>query len=252
MTDTARSNRLSRVLLGAMALPLALGLAACNKGGESATKADIPAGPIAPPAGKQWPDIVAANAEGGLLVGNPNAPIKLVEYASLSCPHCAKLAQDGMATLMEKYIKSGRVSLEFRSFAIHPQDIPLTVLARCGGDEAYIGLVEQVFGNFDAMNERFTKGIEAANAAQKLPPEQRYAALSEALGYTEFFSARGLPVDQQKKCLANLPALAEVAKHSENYSAAGINSTPTLFINGNKVDGAEWQALEAALKAAGA
>jgi protein-disulfide isomerase len=208
---------------------------------------------VAAPAGKQWMDVIAKTADGdGIIVGNPNAPIKMVEYGSLSCPHCAKLAQDGMGPLTTNYIASGKVSLEFRSFAIHPQDIPLTVLARCAGDEAYFGLIEQIYTNFDAMNGQTQAQFEQANSAMKLPVAQRYPAMADALGYTAFFTARGLPEAQQRQCLADLPRAEAVAKASQVISDKGISSTPTVFINDAKVEGAEWKNVEAALKAAGA
>lgn len=245
----------SRPALYALAaLPLALGLAACNKGGDaSAPAANGAVAAVAPPAGKAWTDIVAKTEDGaGVVVGNPKAAIKLVEYGSLSCPHCAKLSQEATPPLNAKYIGTGKVSYEFRSFAIHPQDIPLTVLARCGATDTFFGLIEQIYANFDALSAATEKGIDKAKSAQGLPPAQRYIALADALGYTDFFSARGLPVDEQKKCLANLSAAEAVAKESEAISAKGIDSTPTVFVNGTKVGGTEWKEIEAALKAAGA
>lgn len=253
---TMLSSR-KRALTLAAILPLAMGVAACKKADTNATSSTpTVAAPTTPPAGKQWSDVIVPTAEGGLVMGNPNAPIKLVEYGSLSCPHCAKLAQDGMEKIVGTYVKSGKVSYEFRSFAIHPQDVPLTVLVRCAPTEATFGLIEQVYANFDAMEKRSETGFPAAQAAQNQPPAQRMITIADALGYTEFFSARGLSVDQQHKCLADTAAAAKVAKESENIGNKGIESTPTVFINGAKVDGtsekSEWIAVEKALKNAGA
>lgn len=249
---TKLSLPFARPLLVAAGVSLVLGLAACKKSDGTAASSG-PAAAVAPPAGKAWSDIVNKTADGaGVVMGNPNAPVKIVEYGSLSCPHCAKLAQDGMATITGTYVASGKVSYEFRSFAIHPQDIPLTVLVSCGAPDTFFGLVEQVYTNFDAMNAGVDKGLDKAKAAMNLPAAQRYPALSDALGYTEFFSSRGLPVEEQHKCLANLPAAEAVAKQSEAISAKGIDSTPTIFVNGTKVAGTEWKDVEAAIKAAGA
>jgi hypothetical protein len=82
-----------------------------------------------------------------------------------------------MSALNGTYISSGKVSLEFRSFAIHPQDIPLTVLARCGGDDTFFGLIEQVYTNFDALNSQTKEQYDQASAAMKLPAAQRYPPL---------------------------------------------------------------------------
>lgn len=242
-----------RLTAAALLAPLALGLAGCKKdaAGEGAAAPSGPVTAVAPPAGKAWKDMVTANAEGGYVMGNPAAPVKLIEYGSLSCPHCAKLAQEGYPTLVDSYVASGKVSLEFRSFAIHPQDVPLTVLAQCGGTETFFPLVEELYKNFDAVTEATMKGADAANKLGTLPDNQRFIALSQALGFTDFFAARGLAKDQQNACLADIGKATQIAKFSETYSGQGIDSTPTLLVNGTKVNGATWAELDAALKAAG-
>ncbi|HZV10459.1 MAG TPA: thioredoxin domain-containing protein, partial [Novosphingobium sp.] len=201
---------------------------------------------------KAWSDVVAATADGGMVMGNPNAPIKLVEYGSLSCPHCAKLANEGMSKLVGTYVASGKVSYEYRSFAIHSVDIPLTVLVRCASPDAFFGLVEQLYTNQDALLTRAQANEAAAKQAASLPPAQRLVAMSDALGFTEFFSARGLATDQAHKCLADTTAAEKVAKEAEATGAAGIDSTPTLLINGTKQTALTWPELEAALQTAGA
>lgn len=240
-------------LLLAAALPLALGLAACGKK-DAADLAGDKIAPIAAPAGKAWVDTVSKNADGGYVMGNPDAPIKLVEYGSLSCPHCAKFAQEGYEELTTQFVASGRVSYEFRSFAIHPQDVPLTVLAQCGSPEAFFPLVHQVYSNFDAMNAPLADPATQPKlqAADKAPPAQRFVALAEALGYSEFFAQRGVSLDQSKACLANQDAVKAVADFSQKYSDSGITGTPTVIINGAKVDSTEWAEARKALLAAGA
>jgi protein-disulfide isomerase len=97
-----------------------------------------------------------------------------------------------------------------------------------------------------------SKRASRRQAAQNQPKAQQLIAISDALGYTEFFSARGLPVDKQHACLADTAAAAKVAKQSEDISAKGIDSTPTVFINGNKQNTTEWAEIDKALIAAGA
>jgi protein-disulfide isomerase len=244
----------SRLVLAVLALPLALGVAACNKSGndQKAGLSGQPVPTVAPPAGKAWTDIVTKTPEGGYLMGNPDAPIKLVEYGSLSCPHCAHLAQEGFQKLTGTYVASGRVSFEFRSFAIHPQDVPLTVLASCGSTEAFIPLAEQLYTNFDALAASTQAGAQKAEAAMSLPENQRFVAFADAVGYTDFFAARGISKDQAHACLADFSRASAIAKQSEEYGKDGIDSTPTLLINGSKIDGSTWADLEPALQRAGA
>lgn len=245
--DRTALFRLSTV---AALAPLALGLASCKQEGGSETAA-APVAAVAPPAGKTWQEVVSTTPEGGYVMGNPQAAVKVLEYGSLSCPHCAKLTQEGYPALIEQYVASGKVSLEFRSFAIHPQDVPLTVLAQCGGPATFFPLVEEVYRNFDAVMERTMQGAEAADRLGNLPDNQRFIALADTLGFTEFFAARGVSKDQAKTCLADISRATQVAKFSEQYGSQGIESTPTLLINGTKVEGATWAELKAALAKAG-
>ncbi len=246
-----------RFALTTAAAALALGLASCGKDDPSAAASGTPvvsATPhanVPPPAGKSWVEVVEITPDGGYRVGNPNAPVKLLEYGSLSCPHCAKLAQDGFKKLFGEYITSGRLSFEFRSFAIHPQDVPLTVMVQCGPKESFVNLVEQVYANFDELGQATQRGAQAAEQALTLPENQRFVAMGQALGLTDFFAKRGISVDQGKACLADFNKATQVAKNAEAYGAKGINSTPTLFINDVQTDKTEWNALDAALKAAG-
>jgi protein-disulfide isomerase len=237
----------------ALTAALTLGLASCGKS-EKAGEAPSgePVAKIAAPAGKAWEQTVVKTPEGGYRMGNPEAPIKLVEYGSLSCPGCARLAIDGFQKLTSDYVASGRVSFEFRSYAIHPQDVPLTVLAGCGAPEAFIPLAEQLYTNFDAVSAATQQGAERAQQAMQLPDNQRFVAMADAMGFTEFFAQRGVSRDQANACLSNIAAASDVAARAEQYSKDGVTGTPTLVINGAKIAGSSWAELEAALQRAGA
>ena len=252
MTLTRLPRPLYLLGMAGLVLPLALGLAACKKSDSTGSSSGDPVAAVAPPAGKAWTDVVKATPEGGMVMGNPAAPIKLVEYGSLSCPHCAKLATEGFQKLSGTYVASGKVSYEYRSFAIHGIDVPLTVLARCAAPEAFFGLVDQLYLNQNAMLDRAQKGQAAAQAAAALPPAQRMVGVADAYGLVDFFSSRGVPVDKAHSCLANTAAAEAVAKQAEDAGKQGIDSTPTLFINGSKISALAWPEVETALQAAGA
>jgi hypothetical protein len=84
----------------------ALALAGCNQAADNATAPanGSTAAAVAPPAGQDWTQVVSQTPEGGFVMGNPNAPVKLVEYLSLTCPHCAQFAETGYPQLQE-YVK---------------------------------------------------------------------------------------------------------------------------------------------------
>jgi protein-disulfide isomerase len=202
-----------------------------------------------------WSDMVSATPDGGMLMGNPNAPIKLVEYGSLSCPHCAKLANDGMKTLVDKYVNTGRVSYEFRSFIIHGAiDVMLTEMAQCGDKATFFPLVEQLYATQDQWIALVEKNANQAQAAQNLPPQQRFGATADIYGLTDWFAARGVSKDQSHACLADTDTAQKIAARTQSWSTEQeIDSTPTLYLNGNKLtDVHEWDQLEPALQNAGA
>lgn len=248
---------LRRLALASLAIPFALALAACGSKttGPSAPPTAAPIAAVAPPAGKMWSDVVSATPDGGMRMGNPNAPLKLLEYGSLSCPHCAKLANDGMKTLVDKYVDSGRVSYEYRSFPIHGIiDVPLTVMVRCADPAAYFPLVEQLYATQNDWITQAEKGNTQAQAAANLPPNQRWVALADAFGLTDWFAARGVSKDQSHACLADPAAAEKVAKEGQEWSTRdAVDSTPTLMLNGKKLEKVyEWSELEPVLQSAGA
>src|SRR3546814_11139193 len=90
-------------------LGLALLTAACNQ--DAATNnADAAANKLAPARGKDWTKVVVATTEGGVRMGNPDAPVKLIEFASFTCPHCREFNAAAEDVLTSKYVASGKVS----------------------------------------------------------------------------------------------------------------------------------------------
>lgn len=246
--------RIRPLVLAAMALPIALATTACGdkKAGEAPSGA--PAAAVAPPAGKAWVDVVAKTEEGGYRVGNPDAPIKLVEYGALSCSHCAEFAKESGDKLLNDYVASGKVSYELRYFMLNAFDVPATLLATCGATEAVIPLSEQ----FWAWQPNMFTNLQSAGDAKiqqaaALPPAQRMQAISQLAGMTEFFASRGISRDQGAACLADTAKADALAKQTETASNKyQVTGTPTFFINDASVGTSDWKSLEPKLQAAGA
>jgi len=241
--------------LAAAAL-LAVALTACSKkSGDSATNVAAPHGPVAavpPPAGKQWTDIVSATADGGYLMGNPDAPVKLVEYASFSCPHCKHFAETGAEPLKAKYVSTGKVSWEFRSFLIHPMDAPLTLLMRCRGPEPFFALADQLYAAQDEWIKKFIDmPVDEQRRIAGLPPVENFKAQAEEGGLYGFFGARGLPRAQADACLSDQKAIDQLNSWTNKYAEDGINETPSFVINGTQWEadrtGELWPQLDQAL-----
>lgn len=251
------SVRRSRLALLALAAPLAFALTSCgDKAATDPTAAESPVvQPVAAPAGTAWRDTVTVTPDGGHLVGNPNAPIKLVEYGSLTCPTCAAFSEEGMEPLLSKYVDSGRVSFELRNFAVHgPVDIVLARMARCGAKEAVIPLSDQVWKNLASLTGPLQANQAAVEQAMTLPMDQRFAAMAQIGGFFDFFASRGISADQAKACLTDVPSLEALANQTQTYGTRdGVNGTPTFTLNGTKLEGVNsWASLEPVLLRAGA
>lgn len=244
---------LGRLVLVLCIAPLALGLAACGGDTEDAVATEAVAS-VAPPAGERWSDEVAITPEGGWLAGNPEAPIRLVEYGSLTCPACARFSVTGMEELRENYVNSGRVSYELRSVPLHGAiDLILTRLLECAPKEAAHPLAEQIWGNLDAVTGPVYANQAAIEQALNLPDNQRFVAFAERGGLFDFFAARGVSRDLATQCLSDPVAIKALAGRLQAQSDKdGITGTPTFFVNGDRVDEIDWGSVEAALQRAGA
>jgi protein-disulfide isomerase len=243
-------------MLGA-SLGLAMALTGCGgeSGGAGGTSGgSAPAAAVPAPAGKSWSEVVSQTPQGGFIMGNPEAPVKLVEFASLTCGACAAFAAQGFAPLVDNYVNTGRVSFEMRNFVRDPADLGAAMLSRCSGPAPYFQLVEQLFA---AQPEWLGKLQNLSPAVQQqlqtAQPGQAVATLAEQAGLLQFVRVRGVPAERAQACLADQSTLQQLVDGTSiatrDYQVSG---TPTFLINNQVVDGvANWAALEPRLKAAG-
>jgi protein-disulfide isomerase len=241
-----------RIALLAVAAPFALALAACGESADDGAPAGEPLAPIAAPAGTSWVETAAFTPEGGNRIGNPDAPIKLVEYASHTCPACAAFSVGGAAPL-DEYVAKGIVSYEIRNQIHNPIDLTLAMLVRCGEPTAFHPLANQVWANLPAVMQGTQQDPAALNAAIQGPEAQRFQRIAQAAGLLDFFAARGISRDQAMQCLANTAQANQIAENSQTQSEElDVTGTPTFFLNGRKIDGISWAEIEPALQSAGA
>jgi protein-disulfide isomerase len=238
--------------LGAAALCLAL--AGCNgSGGNASTDANAaaPLTQIAAPNHGDWSQTVARTTDGGYRMGNPNAPVKLVEYGSITCPHCAHFAETS-APLRERYVRSGQVSYEFRPLLIHPQDPAVFMLLECQPPEAFFRLSDQLFSS----QEQWLGRIETTPQGQlqqlsTMPPLQQGPEWIRVLGLDQFFAQRGMPPARIAACLADNGAMQQLGAVTQRAgNELNITSTPSFIVNGEKLDTTDWADLETRLRAA--
>ncbi|WP_375381695.1 DsbA family protein [uncultured Sphingomonas sp.] len=253
-----------RLFVAATALLLA---AACSKGPD-VTNGTVPVAAAAagrggaqttahPPAGQKWTDVVSRTPEGGFRMGNPDAPIKLVEYGSRTCPTCGAFGQTGMRPLEEKYVTAGKVSYEFRDFMVHAPDLGVALLGQCAGAQPFFPILEAMYVGqppFLEKLEGISKDQAFVSQVQAVSPVAGATMWVDKLGYVDFMKQHGLSETQARACLADpkrIEAVTTLTKHA--MDDLEINGTPTFILNGQKLDNqVVWPQIEQALKAAGA
>jgi protein-disulfide isomerase len=150
------------------------------------------------------------------VLGQPGAPITIIEYASLSCPHCAHFAKDVLPKLKEKWIDTGKAKLILRAFPLDEPALRAAMVAQCAPPDRYYPLVEMFFETQD----KWVLAKDARAALGRL-------ALLAGIGKKEFDS-----------CVDN-KALEDAVTQSRLTASTqlGVNATPTFFINGKKFEG---------------
>jgi protein-disulfide isomerase len=206
----------------------------------------------AAPVARDWSRTVAATAEGGFRMGNPAAPVKLVEYGSLTCPHCAAFAREGEAALVRKYVRAGRVSYEYRNYVMNGIDVAATLVTRCSGPSGFFPMAQTLY----ATQPQWVARINGLSAARKgeitaLPEGPRLVRLAQIGGLTQVAARYGVAPARAAACLADAGALDRLGKIVEGANALGVEGTPTFFINGVKADTNTWTGLEPLIRNAG-
>jgi len=240
------------IATGAAAIALLLAACSGNGSGNNMAVSNEPLKQIAAPNGGDWTQQVVQTPEGGMRMGNPDAPVKLVEYASLSCPHCAEFEEQGVPTLRDKYVKSGQVSWEFRTFLLFPSDSGVSMLLHCQGATPFFRLSQELYAtqrDWGAKLQTLTE--QQQQQLQSMSPQQAGAALVSILGLDEFFRQRGMPQSRIDSCLADRAVADKVASITQLGTKEGVTGTPTFFINGKQAqETAAWGKLEPQLRAA--
>jgi protein-disulfide isomerase len=161
-------------------------------------------------------DLMEAGPLGEESLGSDKAPVTIIEYASMTCPHCAHFALNTFPELKEKYIDTGKVRYILREFPFDPIAAGAFMLARCAGKDKFFPLVDLLF------RTQQTWAVEN--------PLQPMLATVKQAGFTE---------QSFKECLANqkvLDGIEWVRKRATDKFK--VDSTPTFFINGQKYNGA--------------
>ena len=197
MPTTRRQVVIASTILGTSALALGGALNAVL--GSGATAAPVPS-----------TDLMEAGPLGEQALGAENAPVTIIEYASMTCPHCANFAVNVLPKLKEQYISTGKVRFIFREFPFDALAAGAFMLARCTDKDKYFPLIEALF-------QQQSKWV-----VQK--PMEPLLAIAKQAGFTQ---------QTFEACLANQKVLEGIEwvrnRATEKFK---VDATPTFFING--------------------
>lgn len=204
-------------------------------------------------AAPNWVASVRIQPNGAFVMGKPAAPVKLVEYLSYTCSHCAHFTGEASAPLKTGYVAKGLATVEVRNAVRDRYDFTAALLARCGGPSKFFGNNEALFATQATWLGK-ASAFEAANAERisKLAMNDSLKAIAKGVGLDALMRARGLSAAQIDACLTDAAAQKQVvAMTNEAWTIRKINGTPSFLINGNAFEGpGSWAAVEAGLKAA--
>ncbi len=235
-----------------------LALAACNKRstqtqGTAVSNETVTITEAGPPPGGSWADVVNATSD-GYMMGNPNAKVKLLEIGSLSCPHCKAFDDEGVPKLIDKYVKTGKVSWEFRPYLIHgPIDMALDLVVRCNGVKTFFPLMQSMYKDQASLMAKIEATPQDKVAQiQNLPTNQVFVAMANLLGLQDWAAARGIPQSKSNQCLTNQKMIDKEVQVSSNVTNQypDFTGTPAFVINGKMVskDITTWDKLEPQLE----
>lgn len=191
---------------------------------EQLAKPRVPSGPVLTANSADAPANAPASAAaaalqvrpGDMVIGSPDAKVTIIEYASLTCPHCAAFHANTLPALKANYVDKGTVKLVFRDFPLDGLALRAAMLPQCAGQMRYFGLLGTLFA-------RQTQWRDVQDPLLALAALARQAGMSE---------------DEFKSCLADKTVEKKVLDSAlEADKTLGVNATPTFFINGTKYSG---------------
>lgn len=162
-------------------------------------------------------NVPLAEAVAEMAMGRDDAPVTMIEYSSLACPHCATFHRDVLPKIKETYIDTGKVRLVYRDFPLGGLALAAAMVARCGGRQKYFGFIEVLFRSQAQWSRSDDPRRELARVA-------RFGGISQ----TDF-----------EACLVNEPLMTDIRERAADARQKfGIDSTPTFIIDGEKIVGA--------------
>ena len=215
------------MILGAFAVLGLGGWFATSKMGGNST----PVSPLASPANAQTSNVDTSGVQ-DMMIGNPDAAVTIIEYASFTCPHCAAFHAGTFKELKADYIDTGKINFIYREVYFDRFGLWASIVARCGGKDKFFGIADLMYKG----QSEWTRAGEPAAIAAELTKIGRLA---------------GLDAETLDACLKDAGnAEALVAWEEQNREADNVTSTPSFLINGKQHANMSYNDMKAIIDAA--
>lgn len=200
---------------------------------------------------QNWATTVV-QSDGGHTIGNPDAVLKLTEYVSYTCPHCATFTREGEDAIKLAYVAPGKMKLEIRHLLRDPIDLAVTLLTNCGDPAKF----PQNHSAFMLSHPQWMASATSATRAQRTrwstgDDATRRRAIASDLGFYPIMEQRGYSRVQTDACLADeakATSLADISKR--DWDIPGMEGTPSFAINGRLLPQVHsWAGLQPVLRA---
>ena len=228
-----RIPRFTRPLLVAAASVLAVGATAQDSNSLPSEKKVV------------WSNSIVAT-DGGHRIGNPEAEVKLVEFMSYTCSHCADFARTGDGAIKLLYVPTGKVSYEIRHLIRDPIDLTAALAAQCGDPSKFMGNHEALILKHDEWMATARKATQAQTARWRFGSfGSRAQAIASDLGFYEIMERRGFSRSQLDQCLTDETRARAIASQSQaDIEKFGLQGTPTFIMGGEKLEAHDWKSLQ--------
>jgi len=220
------------ILPGAIALAIVAGLVWWLTARSAPAPEPVAAAVSEPESGTAADDIdISGVVE--MTLGDPNAPVTVVEYASFTCPHCARFHADQFEKLKAEYIDTGKVHFIYRDVYFDRYGLWASMVARCGGAERFFGIADMLYAQ---QRDWIGDGQDPVAIADRLRRIGKVAGLND---------------DTLEACLSDdTKAKTLVAWYQKNAETDDVNSTPTLIVDGKKQSNMPYDELRALIEGA--
>lgn len=206
--------------------------------------------PLGPAAKVNWNGQVAVTENGSHRVGNPDAPVRLVEYVSYTCSHCADFHKQSEPVLRTTAIPAGQLSVTVTNFLRNPIDVTVAMLTNCGDPRRFFVRHNAFF----ASQPTWLPKVLGANREQQARwyrgswVERMRAVASDGGFYTKM-ETWGIDRAQVDACLADEPALDKLMAQQSEVEGLGLEGTPSFTLNGQLLPAHDWPSVSKAISA---